>query len=61
MIKGKKKKTDLEVEMKKNIFGLSIKAILTFVLCFAFAIIFWLSVSYGTPDSLKGFDLTYVL
>lgn len=47
--------------MKKKIFGLSIQAILTFVLCFVFAVIFWFSISYAGTDSLNIFELTYGL
>ena len=45
--------------MKKKDLGLSIRAILTFVLCFIFAIVFWFSVSYGNLDSLNIFEITY--
>ena len=47
--------------MKKNGFGLSIKAVLTFILCFIFAVIFWFSVSYGGQESLDIFKLAYGL
>ena len=60
-IKEKKKKNNSEVKMKKKIFGLSIQAILTFVLCFVFAVIFWFSISYAGTDSLNIFELTYGL
>ena len=47
--------------MKNKKIAISFRAIFTFILCFIFAMIFWISISYGDIDSLNILGLTYGL
>ena len=37
--------------MKKRLFGIKLSTILSVVLCFAFAVLFWLFVKYSEADT----------